>query len=124
MDKYKLNEIIKRCNRATEGPWAFNGLNNTYEIARRQNGKYTKRVVTGVLTNYKQASDPNNPKADGGVNEFRDAEFIAQARTDIPLLINEIYRLHSIISDLKIAQYKQDKLEEAKLIMKALWCQI
>ncbi|WP_259406038.1 hypothetical protein [Shouchella clausii] len=80
-------EIRERCDKATEGPWKIgrqspNGLNNV-------------GTTRGLLT--AQTTDEKN------------AEFIAHAREDVPLLLAEINRLNR-----KLAMLESRALEPVK----------
>jgi len=91
----KLKEIEERCNKATPGPWAweidrndnFDG-NNPYELwathAMSLGINSPVAVGIGVVSEYQPEDDS-------------DLKFIAAARQDIPLLIEEIRRLNQYI---------------------------
>ena len=79
MTEQELNEIRKRCKKATEGPWWDE---------------------SGVI--HCDCADPRGPHIavmQSG-NETRDASFITHAREDIPDLLAEIDRLRAELSEL------------------------
>ena len=82
----ELNLIKQRCDKATKGPWI------SY-VEGRDHSSGSNFIMTG---------DENNRGDDieliGGTIDYQ--EFIANARQDIPRLINEIKRLKKLIIDI------------------------
>jgi hypothetical protein len=91
MIESELEKILERCNKATKGPWrSF--------IEGRDHTSGTNFIMTGT---------PPNDRGDdieliGGTNY--DQDFIANARQDIPKLIEEVKRLRKILIDNKIKE--------------------
>jgi hypothetical protein len=80
-DEY-LDEIRKRCNAATNGPWiSF--------IEGRNHSSGDSVIVRGV-------NETENDLYLVGATE-EDQNFIAHARQDIPLLLDETERLHKLL---------------------------
>lgn len=80
MKDSELKEIEERCNKATAGPWiSF--------IEGRDHISGSSFIRT----------KGNDIELIGATDD--DQDFITYARQDIPLLINEIYRLKKIISN-------------------------
>jgi len=80
-DEY-LNEVRKRCDAATTGPWLsyIEGRDHTSGddvIKRGANGAKEDLYLTGATK--------------------EDQDFIAHARQDIPLLLDEITRLRKLL---------------------------
>lgn len=82
MKDEELKEIEERCNKATAGPWIsfIEGRNHT----SGSNFIRTNQDDIELIG----ASDA-------------DQDFIAHARQDIPLLINEIYQLKMLLNKMK-----------------------
>ena len=74
MNEQRLQEIKKRADRATTGPWFCSW--STFE-------EFAKVNIEGFCITDE-------------LNDF-DAEFIAHARQDVPALIAEVERLRSVI---------------------------
>jgi len=79
-----LKKISLRCQRATPGPW-------TSFVEGRDHTSGSSFIMTGGKENR-----GNDFEISGATVE--DQDFIANARQDIPILIEEIYRLRRIIS--------------------------
>jgi hypothetical protein len=84
----ELEQIRKRVEAATPGPWDFHGLTMSYHVARIKDGHVhcSPRVVHATIENDVYNPDDVNHGA-GGVREYKDAVFIAASRTDIPRLL-------------------------------------
>ena len=83
--KDELIEIEKRCNSASPGPW------KAY-IEGRDHTSGSNFIMTGSSENR-----GNDFEIDGAIPE--DYDFIANAKQDIPKLLEEIKRLNLLISD-------------------------
>ena len=81
----KLDEIRERLEAATEGPWDW--CSELWQL-RHMTGKY---VCTEVL------------HAKGTLPTDNDAEFIANAPTDIAYLLAEVERLRGVVTTATIA---------------------
>lgn len=84
LSKAHLDEIIKRCQAATPGPWidfleSRDKFSGDSFIGRGENRSEEDLYLTGATN--------------------ADIEFIAHARQDIPLLLKEIERLKKIIEE-------------------------
>lgn len=99
----KLDEIEKRAERATEGPWDYG---DDALIAQQISGdvKYSQwllhkdgePIVHVRIDHYKYIGGA--PPGDH-VLKREDAEFIAHARQDVPRLIEEVRRLRAKIEE-------------------------
>lgn len=78
----KLDEIKKRCDAATSGPWrAMHGDSySAYPSVMRQNGPHFTLLDAAEPDGENAEADFRYPGADA------DADFIAHARTDVPAL--------------------------------------
>lgn len=83
----RLQEIEARADAATEGPWYKEDVSER-DVRRTGWGVCIRGTWNMVL----ESVDPNNE---------HDADFIAHARTDIPVLIAEIRRLQRENFDLR-----------------------
>jgi len=81
MKDVELKEIEERCNRATAGPWI-----SFIEGREHTSGASFIRTMGDDIELIGASDD--------------DQEFIANARQDIPLLINEIYRLKKLLCNI------------------------
>jgi len=109
MTKEKLQEIKDRCEKATSGPWFVEGplspeeagipagvsCSIIYEVAPATD---IDPVDIGYI-----AENCEDPLTLYGTNN---AEFIAHAREDIPLLIADNERLEALVKELQ--DYRQD----------------
>lgn len=83
LSEHDLSEIAERCNRATQGPWV------SY-VEGRDHTSGSSFIMTG-------------PECDRGPDieltgaTVADQDFIANARQDIPKLIDEIWRLKHLL---------------------------
>jgi len=88
----RLEEIKLRCEKATPGPWEYDGINNILTV-------------------------PSGSEEDGYVSPFtaylgelkgKDIKFIAHAREDIPWLLTEVERLYDNLnsSNAKLSLYR------------------
>ena len=91
MTDFEIHSIKDRCNRATKGPWeAFiKGINHHTESSFIRTQRADMKIE--------------------GASDF-DRRFIAHARQDIPLLINEIYRLRKLLdcNQVEVSPTKND----------------
>jgi hypothetical protein len=80
-----LRSIKERVEKATPGPWCVAGSDRDYVIAKHGDSE--------------RSSDNPILWADEDCLEGKkeDAEFIAQARTDVPQLVEEVYRLRAMM---------------------------
>ncbi|MGN0402068.1 MAG: hypothetical protein ACI4HQ_07395 [Acetatifactor sp.] len=80
MNDTRIKEIEKRCNKATEGPWIsfVEGRDHTCGSNFIKTAGEDIELIGATID---------------------DQDFIANARQDIPWLINEVYRLKKILSD-------------------------
>ncbi len=80
INEQELVEIEKRCKHSTQGPW------KAY-IEGRDHTSGSHVIITGVKSgDYGEAFEIDGARAD-------DYDFIANAKQDIPRLIEEIRRL-------------------------------
>jgi hypothetical protein len=98
MDKARLDAIRARCEAATPGPWNAIDKGNTvpsYAIRHFAVGEKCVNVASGIST------------------KTGDADFIANARTDVPDLLAEVEKLREQLehADLVLDAYKQDRDE-------------
>ena len=116
MDRPKIEQIRERCNRATEGPWAWN---SPYE---KSNGYVVGVAVTIDGDSLEgKIDDPDDMvddiveyHAEIGEHEastcnYNDPAFISHARTDVPKLLNWIEELES---QLKAAREVSGKITD------------
>lgn len=81
----ELRAIESRCQAAMPGRWWVDFGENFQSLN-------TPKPVKGVVRNYNRKKVVEwNSKGDSG--DYRDAEFIAHSREDVPKLIAEIKRL-------------------------------
>jgi hypothetical protein len=80
-DEY-LNEVRKRCEAATASPWV------SY-IEGRDHTSGESVIIRGI------AGSPDDLYLYGGTDE--DQDFVAHARQDIPLLLDEIACLRKLL---------------------------
>jgi hypothetical protein len=73
-----LSEIESRCNRTTRGPW------KSY-VEGRDHASGSNFIMTAGPDIYLHGAS------------VEDQDFIASARQDVPTLVREIRRLHSLI---------------------------
>ena len=85
LTKQNLNTIKERADKATPGPWCVAGSTLDYVIAKHGDSE--------------RCSDNPVLWADEDCLHGRkeDAEFIAHARTDVPQLVDEVYRLRRLM---------------------------
>lgn len=83
MNDTKLEQIRERCNRATKGPW----------ISFVEDRDHT------CGSNFIKTSG-NDIELIGATVD--DQDFIANARQDIPWLINEICKLNDLLKNMKV----------------------
>jgi len=95
MTDEELQAIRARVEAATPGPWKVEGRHPSYSPDRFQ--------VDGIVTAYDDPERADFPRpiqiveTDSGCYPpyLADAEFIAQARTDVPALLAEVERLRA-----------------------------
>ena len=92
MDEIKLEQIKERCNRATDGPW----------ISFVEDRDHT------CGSNFIRTAGNDIELIGASVD---DQDFIANARQDIPWLINEVYKIKKLLKDV---EYGEQKLADAK----------
>lgn len=80
-----MNEIKARADAATAGPWE-------YRQAVGRPGVWVNGCKVAAV------EAPNHPPATQLYGRRNNAEFIAHARTDIPLLLEEIKRLKAMLA--------------------------
>lgn len=85
MNDIKLEQIQERCNRATGGPW----------ISFIEDRDFT------CGSNFIKTAE-NDIELIGATID--DQDFIANARQDIPWLINEVYRLNNLLSSIDVTR--------------------
>lgn len=94
---FDINEIIQRCNNATCGPWTYDDGNLQVEV---KGSRYViadiKNTLEQRLNQWKEAGNPGMPP-----HYMYDGEFIANARLDIPKLIDIIYYVYNENLDLR-----------------------
>lgn len=83
MGNSKLQEIMKRCEAATNGPWS------SY-VEGRDHESGSNFIMTGTQENRGEDIELTGAT-------IADQDFIAHARQDIPMLIEEINRLKSLL---------------------------
>jgi len=85
----RLLEMRGRCEAATPGPWEFE---QGWEDADHSYGDhYTRETDDGVISRTEEERD--NIQLDGAA----DGEFIAHARTDLPLTVDALTTMLDII---------------------------
>jgi hypothetical protein len=75
-----LKEIEERCNKATAGPWI--------SFIEGRDHSSGSNVIQTMQEDIEIIAASND-----------DQDFIAHARQDIPLLLNEIYRLKKLLGE-------------------------
>ena len=94
MDDIKLEQIKERFNRATDGSW----------ISFVEDRDHT------CGSNFIRTAENDIELIGASVD---DQDFIANARQDIPWLINEVYKLKKLLKD---AEYDEQKLADVEKI--------
>lgn len=84
----KLDEILARCNATTGGPW------KSY-VEGRDHDCGSDFIMTGT-----DQHRGNDIELTGTLKQF-DQDFIANAKQDIPMLVNEVKRLKKLLTDIK-----------------------
>jgi hypothetical protein len=84
MTRDQLDEIIKRYNSATPGPWRA-------MIEGRDHTSGSSFIMTGEMT--------RGPDIELTGATDADLDFIAHARQDIPTLVEEIVRLRILVGE-------------------------
>ena len=86
----RLKQIEERAAKATPGPWRFE-RDFTEEVGSWE-----------IRTCVEELDDPFLPVACAGhcEDDTSDAAFIAAARTDVPDLVAEVQKLHSVLTEL------------------------
>ncbi|TCX51953.1 MULTISPECIES: hypothetical protein [unclassified Dehalobacter] len=98
LTKEKIDGIRQRCNQATPGPWYVGKKGDNF------NGFSLEQIIAIVGECGSNRGIYAVPK--GGSFPYNDKIFIAEARTDIPLLLAEIYRLQTERDAEKTCEYK------------------
>lgn len=91
----EITQIRERAEKATEGPWQYNGIGGVFS-AHAVSYHYAWK-------NTKEICSLNDGEYIENQNEENDANFIAHAREDIPKLLAEIERLRELLN--KAYQY-------------------
>lgn len=94
MDEIKLEQIKERCNRATDGPW----------ISFVEDRDHT------CGSNFVRTAGNDIELIGASID---DQDFIANARQDIPWLINEVNKLKKLLKD---AEYGEQKITDMEKI--------
>jgi len=81
----ELEQILARCNATTAGPW------KSY-VEGRDHESGSDFIMTGM-----EPQRGNDIELIGALKQY-DQDFIASAKQDIPLLVNEIKRLKKLIN--------------------------
>lgn len=92
LTKEELNEIKKRCKKATPGPWIVDECDSGVVLDYKPERKRTRGYGCGNTF----VCDLNDGEYHEYVNikeQKANVEFIAKARQDIPALIEEVERL-------------------------------
>jgi hypothetical protein len=84
----QLDEILARCNATTAGPW------KSY-VEGRDHESGSDFIMTGT-----EQQRGNDIELIGALKQF-DQDFIASAKQDIPLLVNEIRELKKLLANIK-----------------------
>jgi len=128
----QLTEIKARCEKATPGPWTYNAAEGfcNKNADKECRHAYLDEVCEScdswrwsAPAYLNEPSVIDNGDYDGLSNE--NAEFIIHARTDIPMLVEEVERLEAIYEDSKkyscpAAYYRRAvELERERDILKA-----
>ena len=85
----RLREIKERCERATPGPWWVDGDPGYAERSRASLGKIDGVLIWG-------------PPGETVGGEAANAQFVAHAREDVPLLVAEIERCWSLLRSMGV----------------------
>jgi hypothetical protein len=83
LTRSELNEIKERCEKATQGPWKS-------MVEGRNHSSGSSFIMTGTENNRGEDIELSGATA-------ADQDFIAQARQDVPKLLEEIERLRGLI---------------------------
>jgi len=111
MTAEELQEIKERCNKATEGPWAWG------QIGEKINGYVVGIAIHEDETFHSGYLDENKIDEDGDFVEdvlrfsyigeheastcnYGDPDFISHARTDEPKLVTEVERLRGTLMEI------------------------
>jgi hypothetical protein len=101
----EVDEIRKRCDAATIGPWVADGFamedDNCVRVGTNDGSEHyyhKTETICECFTNHDE--EPDGPRI-GVIDAERNAEFIAHARTDIPLLLARLTALEAELAALK-----------------------
>jgi len=100
MDNQELDEIRARCEAATPGPWKFEEWNLWVNWGDAERDPVYQ--IDGPSWSMSNISDALDSKPD--------AEFIAAARTDIPVLLDHIAALTAELE--RVSQARDEAIQE------------
>jgi len=93
MDKKQMDEIRARCEAATSSPWQYDGMHNEIHAPQSPNGMF---LIVSELRGH-----PSEELLDEFGHKYNaDFDFIANARQDIPALLDALEGKDKLISDL------------------------
>lgn len=106
----KLNEMERRCNAATPGPWSR---------SREDMDSYTNNPESefeGVEHVAYLYRDPEQRAAFFGEKNRADLEFISEARADLPWCIGWMRRAAEAIGELRLGNYLEPAMKLEALL--------
>ena len=98
MSDSHLDDILLRCSAATPGPWIYGGPVNRRSAELPADVYYPGHPLAEEFYEIGIAGQRTPP----GVvvaNDRADAEFVAHARMDVPLLVEEVMRLREALGE-------------------------
>ena len=93
MTEQEIKKARERCEKATPGPWKFGSSPAFKSTAFYVDDSLDDRMICECW------------EGDDNTAREADAQFIAHARTDLPLALNEIKRLRAVLNDLMECRY-------------------
>ena len=88
----RIDEIRARCDAASPGPWVAAGCDNANAAVYTKDNyeKYENGINCYLIAELRRDDDTADPDQ---FNAWNDAELIARAREDIPLLLDELAQI-------------------------------
>ncbi len=97
----RLDEILKRCEAATPGPWELDYGN--WEVESKH-PEHRRHAICGVDWSCRGFNEE-----EGKIHPYQDAEFIANARTDLPLVVAALKKAVEALEIVKSISYESKR---------------